>query len=64
MTECGVQFSRLEVFEERKEGVERETTRHNDADMMAEVCEDKGNDILSSVMEDTSTRIDCMQRRS
>ena len=55
----------MEVFKERKEGVERETTRHNNANMMAEnACEDKGHDIRTSVTEETSSRIDCMQRRS
>jgi len=55
----------VQVSKERKEGVEKETTRHNDANMIAEnVCEDKGHDILRSVTEGTSRRIDCMQQRS
>jgi len=48
----------VEVFKEIKEGVERETPRHNGANMMAEnVGEDKGHDVRKSVTEEASRRI-------
>ena len=48
-------LSIVELFKERKEGVERETTRRNDANMMAEsVCEDKGHDIRRTVTEEAT----------
>ena len=54
-----------EVFKERKEGVERETVRHNGASTMAESDgEDKGHDVRKSVTGEASRRIDCMQRIS
>ena len=43
----------------------REIVRHNDGNMMAEnVGEDRGHDIRRRVTEETSRRIDCMQRIS
>jgi len=55
--------STKEVFKERKEGVERETATHNDANMIAEnVGEYKGHDVRRSVTEEQSRRIDSMQR--
>jgi len=54
-----------EVFKERKEGVERETVRHNGASTMAENDgEDKGHDVRKSVTGEASRGIDCMQRIS